>query len=441
MNWFLIVLLVFLVSCGGTKDGVELRGKNINESNDNAELVAKKSKEDSTSANDLKPVAVKLGQDEPVVLSTGTTGSDGVASALEKNTGSVVSNVDAVAGEQGVSDQNPEPAVDTDAVAGEQGVSDQNPELAVDTDAVAGEQGVSDQNPELATDSTLEPAVNEDTKEQTQALGILIVGENPLFHKLPSLNNPTDLQKYLQKLQQENPDRAQAIIFKLGAIENAQKGNLYLAVANEPYKSDNSSLSKIFGIENELLIQVSQTIKVYLSLYNRNNNEDKFSVLSRISQVPVFQKLWLQVPRPFPVVEDEALAFFIDQLIVGVQVDMEKVIQHDKRSYIAIFKAFSESLGLSIKNKPGVPDLSSYYDVLRSPNNVEKQKRFNEVIYSWYISSVLDNIMSIYKLAKQDKKSLIILIEENSELNSSALMELISKEDSSIPITNQVLPY
>jgi len=211
MNWFLIVFLVFLVSCGGTKDGVELRGKNINESNDNAESVAKKSKEDSTIANDLKPVAVKLGQDKPVVLSTGTTGSDGVTSALEKNTGSVVSNVDAVAGEQGVADQNPEPA----------------------------------------TDSTLEPAVNKDTKEQTQASGILIVGENPLFHQLPSINNPTDFQKYLQKLQQENPDRAQAIIFKLGAIENAQKGNIYLAVANAPYKSNSSSLSKIFGIENE----------------------------------------------------------------------------------------------------------------------------------------------------------------------------------------------
>jgi len=395
MNWFLIVLLVSLVSCGGTKDGIELRGKNINESNDNAEPVAKKSKEDSTIANDLKPVVVKLGQDKPVVLS----------------------------GEQGVADQNSEePAVDTDSVAGEQGVADQNPE-------------------EPATDSTLEPAVNKDTKEQTQASGILIVGENPLFHQLPSINNPTDFQKYLQKLQQENPDRAQAIIFKLGAIENAQKGNIYVAVANAPYKSNSSSLSKIFGIENELLIQVSRTMKVYLSLYHTHNTEDKMSVLSGISQVPVFQKLWLQVPRPFPVVEDEALAVFIDQLIVGVQVDTEKVIQHNKSSYIAIFKAFSESLGLSIKNKPGVPDLSSYYDVLRSPNNVEKQKRFNEVIYSWYISSVLDNIMSIYKLAKQDNKSLIILIEENSELNSSALMELISKEDSSIPITSQVLPY
>ncbi len=246
-----------------------------------------------------------------------------------------------------------------------------------------------------------------------------------------------------------------------GDIYVGMEGMVYGDPANEKYweySYDADEESRLFGYEDGFSYSLTIALVNYMKLYRGANNlHGEKSFLSR-RKVDFFvsfnesyiQEAWRQIDRPFPEPEDEELARIVDRIVSNgdiPQMSTREYIDFLNKEVTEIvsqkgkdeaFVRLSRVLATRVvalarekySRKENLPDMSSYYDLIRNPGSVEKEKKFmNEIAVKWRNFKMAENLAKIYCLALDEKKDFVVVV---GGLHVQGLVEILRRSSNGL---------
>ena len=207
--------------------------------------------------------------------------------------------------------------------------------------------------------------------------------------------------------------------------------------------------SKVFGLEEEFVHTLIILPKIYVMLYRAINGlfgeevrlpRYKLNFLLTLWGTPLLHKLWREIQRPLANLEDEALAVFIDELILipnsedKMMLSKLTIIQklpvwQKNDAFLRLSKRIAENF---ISNQTSafpteMPNLDVYSAFLNNPENLSHENRFAfEIAIRWRDSFMVKNIMHIYCSAFKEEKPLALVVGHLHVENLSNLLNQAS---------------